>query len=579
MPVCPGQLGDGQAGDFDVVEGGVAAALPGRSSPATVSPVLSRPKPAKLALLLPALRAVVEEKLALSWSPEQISGWLQRRFPGESAMQLSHEATYLSLFDPRRRQAINRKLTQRSRAALPMRQPRAARRPSCWGIIRDMVSISQRPAEVEDRTVPGHGEGDLVTGSRPSAIATLVERTTRYTAVVALPDGIKAEQVTPHPIRTRGSIPRSPRSTALSPRTTTWPEPCQASRASHDPFDPYLGQTPYAGARDPWITPPSRGWSAVAGPPRRPAMIDAGGLGSGVRWVLGGGAVIEVGQQGAFSVNCVGMERQPFPLSFSIREAEGLWQVSAGAAQAGELVDLLVAVANDAVAVVSLETNSYLDEDWHPLRPSLIAAELGVPCTVHSLGSWASGTYGLAEEFLVMDRELLPRLLDGTWSPYELTLIDVPADVTTEQLDELALVLGTTDVDEPLLSRLGDSRVWFSGHDDCYVLLETRDPALPAAVLARLLTLLAGSALAELAELAEEPLSHVPEPGPWLPEQLIATAPHWIGALGNVTEDLVTIGLAALPDRWQLGVSFPQQADLTATLDQRHGTWRITPAE
>ncbi|WP_328792727.1 hypothetical protein [Streptomyces sp. NBC_00273] len=286
--------------------------------------------------------------------------------------------------------------------------------------------------------------------------------------------------------------------------------------------------------------------------------------------------MIEVGQQGAFSVNSVGIERQPFPLSFSVREAEGLWRVSAGAAQAGELVDLFVAVANDAVAVVSLETNSYLDEDWHPLQPALIAAELGVPCTVHPLGSWASGTNGLPEELLVMDRDLLPRLLDGTWSPYELSLIDVPADVTPEQLDELALVLGTTGVDEPLLSRLGDSRVWFSGHDDCYVLLETRDPALPAAVLARLLSLLAGSALAEL---TEEPFSRVPEPGPWIPEQLIAAAPHWIGALGTVTEDLVTIGLAALPDPWRLGISFPQQADLTATLDVRHGTWRITPAE
>lgn len=286
--------------------------------------------------------------------------------------------------------------------------------------------------------------------------------------------------------------------------------------------------------------------------------------------------MIEVGQRGAFSVNSVGIERQPFPLSFSVREAEGLWRVSAGAAQAGELVDLLTAAANDTVAVVSLETNSYLDEDWRPLRPSLIAAELGVPCTVHSLGSWASGTSGLSEEFLVMDRDLLPRLLDGTWSPYELTLIDLPSDVTPEQLDELALVLGTTDVDEPLLSRLEDSRVWFSGHDDCYVLLETRALALPAAVLARLLSLLAGSALAEL---TEGLFSRVPEPPPWLADQLIATAPHWIGARGVVTEDLVTIGLAALPDPWRLGILLPHQSDLTATLDVRHGTWRITPTE
>ncbi|MFE9636115.1 hypothetical protein [Streptomyces sp. NPDC006463] len=285
--------------------------------------------------------------------------------------------------------------------------------------------------------------------------------------------------------------------------------------------------------------------------------------------------MIEVGREGAFSVNCVGVECRPFPLSFSVREAEGVWRVTAGAAQAGELADLLVAVANDAVVVVSLETNSFLDEDWRTLRPSLIAAELGVPCTVHPLGSWASGTYGLADELLVLDRDRLPRLLDGSWSPYELTLIDVPAGLTTEQFDELALVLGTTGVDESLLGCLGGSRVWFSGHDDCYVLLETRDHALPAAVLARLLTLLAGSALAEL---TEEPSSRVPEPEPWLPERLIATAPHWVGALGTVTEELVTIRLAALPDRWRLNVPFPEHADLTATLDVRHGTWRIAPA-
>ncbi|MEU7067793.1 hypothetical protein [Streptomyces sp. NPDC046161] len=96
--------------------------------------------------------------------------------------------------------------------------------------------------------------------------------------------------------------------------------------------------------------------------------------------------------------------------------------------------------------------------------------------------------------------------------------------MTSEQPDELARVLGTTSVDEPLLSHLGGSRVWFSGHDDCYVLLETRDPALPGAVLARLLTLPAGAALAGLAglaeipapagcaALAEEPLARVPDP-------------------------------------------------------------------
>src|SRR3954452_3852125 len=114
-------------------------------------------------------------------------------------MQISHEAIYLSLYDARRRQAIDRSLTQRLRSARPMRRPKIARRPTGRGIIRGMVSITARPAEVEDRKAPGRWEGDLVMGTRPSAVATPVEPTSRYTTIVALPDGIKARQVTPAP--------------------------------------------------------------------------------------------------------------------------------------------------------------------------------------------------------------------------------------------------------------------------------------------------------------------------------------------------------------------------------------------
>ncbi|MET7931679.1 IS30 family transposase [Streptomyces sp. NPDC058293] len=131
-------------------------------------------------------------------------------------MQISHEAIYLSLFDPRRRQAIDRSLTQRLRTAGPMRRPKVARRPTGRGVIRGMVSISARPAEVEDRKIPGHWEGELVMGTRPSAVATLVERTSRYTAIVALPDGIKAEQVAPHLTRNLLGTPPQLR------RTLTW---------------------------------------------------------------------------------------------------------------------------------------------------------------------------------------------------------------------------------------------------------------------------------------------------------------------------------------------------------------------
>ncbi|WP_223864731.1 helix-turn-helix domain-containing protein [Streptomyces sp. 5-10] len=117
-----------------------------------------RPKPAKLAQR-PALRALVEAKLALCRPPEQIAGWLRRQFPGDASLQVSQEAIHLSLFDPRRRQAIDRSLAQRLRTARPVRRPKLARRPTGRGVIRGMVSITARPAEVEDRKIPGPWEG------------------------------------------------------------------------------------------------------------------------------------------------------------------------------------------------------------------------------------------------------------------------------------------------------------------------------------------------------------------------------------------------------------------------------------
>ncbi|MFI6396481.1 IS30 family transposase [Nonomuraea sp. NPDC050540] len=174
-----------------------------------------RPKPTKLARH-PALRAIVQDKLALRWSPEQISGWLRRTFPLAPDLQISHEAIYLSLFDPRRRRSIDRTLTRQLRSARPMRHPKGAKQRTGRGVIRDMVSISARPAEVDDRTLPGHWEGDLLMGTRPSAIATLVERTSRFTALVALPDGIKAHEVRPYLTRQLLHIPEPLR------RSLTW---------------------------------------------------------------------------------------------------------------------------------------------------------------------------------------------------------------------------------------------------------------------------------------------------------------------------------------------------------------------
>lgn len=142
-----------------------------------------RPKPAKLAECR-RLRAVVESKLALKWSPAQISRWLPIAFPGDGEMRVSHETIYMSLF-VQGRGALRHELHRALRTGRALRRPKRSLRPG-MGRLREMVLISARPPEVADRAVPGHWEGDLIYGSRKTCIGTLVERTTRYVILLKL---------------------------------------------------------------------------------------------------------------------------------------------------------------------------------------------------------------------------------------------------------------------------------------------------------------------------------------------------------------------------------------------------------
>ena len=142
-----------------------------------------RPKRAKLAHH-PGLRSVVEAKLALRWSPQQISSWLRDAYPGDPEMQVSHETIYLSLY-VQGRGALRHELHRALRTGRAFRRPKKSI-PNGQGKIPNMVLISERPAEVEDRAVPGHWEGDLVMGSRKTCIGTLVERSTRYVMLLKL---------------------------------------------------------------------------------------------------------------------------------------------------------------------------------------------------------------------------------------------------------------------------------------------------------------------------------------------------------------------------------------------------------
>lgn len=154
-----------------------------------------RPKRCRLATQ-PSLQRLVAHKLILDWSPEQIAGWLKREFPAQGTMQVSHKTIYRSLFIQARgvlkKELLghlrSRRMMRRAQAASTAGQPR--------GQIVDGLSIRDRPAHVEDRAIPGHWEGDLITGAQNTHIATLVERQSRFTMLVKVPGKDTASVVT-----------------------------------------------------------------------------------------------------------------------------------------------------------------------------------------------------------------------------------------------------------------------------------------------------------------------------------------------------------------------------------------------
>jgi IS30 family transposase len=144
-----------------------------------------RPKPCLLSQNQ-QLQRIVAVKLQQDWSPQQVSGWLRDHYPGNPEMWVSHETIYRSLF-VQARGALKKELVGHLRTKRRFRRSRhATYRGQGRGSIIDAVSIRERPAEVDDRAVPGHWEGDLVEGSRGTYIATLVERQSRFVVLVKL---------------------------------------------------------------------------------------------------------------------------------------------------------------------------------------------------------------------------------------------------------------------------------------------------------------------------------------------------------------------------------------------------------
>jgi len=142
-----------------------------------------RPKLCKLACNR-SLARTVSRLLQRQWAPEQIAGWLKRAYPGDEFNQVSHETIYRSLF-VQARGVLKKELLAHLRTRRTIRRSRhASLKRDGLGKIKDAISIRERPADVEDRAMPGHWEGDLIAGTNQSFIATLVERHTRYVMLV-----------------------------------------------------------------------------------------------------------------------------------------------------------------------------------------------------------------------------------------------------------------------------------------------------------------------------------------------------------------------------------------------------------
>src|SRR6202142_2682506 len=145
-----------------------------------------RPKPCRLATHS-ELQQMVASKLMQDWSPQQVSGWLKMEYPNDESLRVSHETIYRSLFI-QARGALKEELVRHLRSKRRIRRSRhASVHGHRSGQIVEAISIRERPAEVEDRAIPGHWEGDLLAGTHNSHIATLVERHSRFVMLVKVP--------------------------------------------------------------------------------------------------------------------------------------------------------------------------------------------------------------------------------------------------------------------------------------------------------------------------------------------------------------------------------------------------------
>lgn len=206
---------------------------------------LARPKTCKLARH-GWLRHQVARRLRQGWSPQQIAGWLARQYPDDDTRRVSHETIYVSLY-VQARGVLRKELARQLRSGREFRHARGARPTTGQGQIPNAVPISERPPQAADRAVPGHWEGDLIEGSSNTAVATLVERRSRFVLLVKVPSKRSAD-VVPAVARKIRALPAEVKA------TVTWDR--GKEMAQHADFTVATGiQVYFADPYSPWQRP------------------------------------------------------------------------------------------------------------------------------------------------------------------------------------------------------------------------------------------------------------------------------------------------------------------------------------
>lgn len=275
---------------------------------------------------------------------------------------------------------------------------------------------------------------------------------------------------------------------------------------------------------------------------------------------------LRVDQFSAFHVNRVGLTQAAFPLSISVDETDGIWTVSGTAARICHLVDVLATGAHETAAVLNIGQTSWLDENYQSIRPRDIAQHQGIEVTAKAV-TWSAPSESVPNDLLMVNWADLDRFLQG-WSPDNIDIVDVERPLSDEEADNLALATNTLDKDTRLLSQIRGSRLFYSGHDDCYFYVETVDASLPARIFTRLLALFAGSALVDDTIEAVE----VREPDLSIAENLLSGSSQWVGTvLPSPSRCTASMGFTARS--WRLGQPLPTDGPYKVTFDCESSAW------